>query len=92
MSNLRELNLKLTEKIKNIEDVQTFKRPAPKLSIFNASEIEFSTPTSKFSKKSKPNSDRPVLMRRQERKLSTDSDFSFDDASNVTVSFYCFIF
>lgn len=84
MLNLHELNFKLNEKLKNFEDKQNFKRPAPKLTIFDASEIQFTTPSSKFSKKSKP---------RQERKLSTDSDFSFGEASSiVTVSIFFFLF
>lgn len=91
MLNLRELNLELTEKLKNTEDVQNFKRPGPpKRTIpFDANEIEFSTSESNnSSKKSKQDTEKPILIRRPQRKLSTDSDFSIgDDSPDFSVRF-----
>lgn len=92
MLNLRELNLELTEKLKNTEDGQNFKRPAgpTKRSIpFDPSEIVFTTPESNpSSKKPKQGTDKPILMRRPQRNLSTDSDFSIgDETPETTVRF-----
>lgn len=94
MLNCRELNLELTKKLKNFEDVQNFKRPAPKrtLSISSTgSDIEFTSPDLNTSKKAKQVSEKPILKRRDKRIDSTGSDFSFDDESSplstISVSF-----